>query len=103
MYRIVVAEAPRNPELGRIFFEQGPQVVIDRLAVIIAAGVAAGQLDVDDRQIAAQEFLGLMQGRFHLPCILGTLGEMSAGEREEAADRVVRTFLRAYAARRDSA
>lgn len=99
MYRVVVAEAPRNPELGRIFFEQGPQVVIDRLAAIVAAGVAAGQLDVDDCQIAAQEFLGLMQGRFHLPCILGTLDEMSAAEREEAAGRVVRTFMRAYAVR----
>lgn len=100
MYRIVVAEAPRNPELGRIFFEQGPQVVIDRVAALVAAGVAAGELDVDDHRIAAQEFLGLMQGRFHLPCILGTLGEMTAEEREEAADRVVRTFLRAYSARR---
>lgn len=99
MYRVVVAEAPRNPELGRIFFEQGPRVVIDRLAAIVATGVASGELEVDDNEIAAQEFLGLMQGRFHLPCILGTLGEMSAGEREQAADRVVRTFLRAYRAR----
>lgn len=103
MYRVVVAEAPRNPELGRIFFEQGPKVVIDRLAAIVAAGAAAGQLDVDDCQIAAQEFLGLIQGRFHLPCILGTLGEMSETECEEAADRVVRTFLRAYATRRGAA
>ncbi len=105
MYRVVVAEAPRNPELGRIFFEQGPKVVIDRVAAIVNAGVAAGQLEVDagEEQIAAQEFLGLMQGRFHLPCILGTLGEMSAEEREEAAGRVVRTFMRAYAPRRSGA
>jgi len=101
MYRVVVAEAPRNPELGRIFFEQGPQVVIDRLASLIEAGRAAGALDVDDSGIAAQEFLGLMQGRFHLPCILGALGELSAAEREDAAERVVRTFLRAYGARRN--
>lgn len=99
MYRVVVAEAPRNPELGRIFFEQGPRVVIDRLTAIIACAGTAGQLDVDAPEIAAQEFLGLMQGRFHLPCILGTLGEMTDADRAEAADRVVRTFLRAYAAR----
>jgi len=103
MYRVVVAEAPRNPELGRIFYEKGPQVVIARLATIIAAGASAGELEVDDSEIAAQEFLGLIQGRFHLPCILGTLGEMSAVEREQAAGRVVRTFLRAYATRRPGA
>jgi AcrR family transcriptional regulator len=102
MYRIVVAEAPRNPELGRIFFEQGPKVVIGRLSAILDAGCAAGELDIDDTVIAAQEFLGLMQGRFHMPCVLGTLGEMSAADREQAADRVVATFMRAYAARKKS-
>lgn len=96
MYRVVVSEAPRNPELGRIFFEQGPQVVIARLTAILEAGRASGQLDIDDSAIAAQEFLGLIQGRFHLPCVLGTLGELSNEERERAADRVVSTFLRAY-------
>ncbi len=96
MYRVVVAEAPRNPELGRIFYEQGPQVVIARLASILEAGRAAGQLDIDDAAIAAQEFLGLIQGRFHLPCVLGTLGQVSREDRERAADRVVATFLRAY-------
>jgi AcrR family transcriptional regulator len=102
MYRIVVAEAPRNPELGRIFFEQGPKVVIGRLSAILDAGCAAGELDIDDTVIAAQEFLGLMQGRFHMPCVLGTLGEMSTADREQAADRVVATFMRAYAARKKS-
>ncbi|MCC6467336.1 MAG: TetR/AcrR family transcriptional regulator [Alphaproteobacteria bacterium] len=102
MYRIVVAEAPRNPELGRIFFEQGPKVVIGRLSAILAAGRDSGELDIDDTVIAAQEFLGLMQGRFHLPCVLGTLGELTEADREQAADRVVATFLRAYAARKQS-
>jgi hypothetical protein len=101
MYRVVVAEAPRNPELGRIFFEQGPQVVIARLTAILEAGRAAGHLDIDDAQIAAQEFLGLIQGRFHLPCVLGTLGQVTEEERARAADRVVATFLRAYR-RRDA-
>lgn len=99
VYRMVVAEAPRNPELGRIFFEQGPAVVQERLTAIIAALRDAGTLAVDDPAVAAQEFLGLMQGRFHLPCILGTLSELSEQERRDAAERTARTFLRAYAAR----
>lgn len=99
VYRMVVAEAPRNPELGRIFFEQGPAVVQARLTAIIAELRDAGALEVDDPAVAAQEFLGLMQGRFHLPCILGTLGELSEQDRADAAQRTARTFLRAYARR----
>ena len=100
VYRMVVAEAPRNPELGRIFFEQGPAVVQSRLIAILEALRDAGALDIDDPLIASQEFLGLMQGRFHLPCVLGTLGELTAQDRAEAAERTARTFMRAYAWRR---
>lgn len=99
VYRMVVAEAPRNPELGRIFFEQGPAIVQGRLAAIIEGLREAGELDVDDAVIAAQEFLGLMQGRFHLPCILGTLSELSDQQRRDAAERTATTFLRAYGTR----
>src|ERR1700733_2516799 len=35
MYRIVVAEAPRFPELGRIFYDSGPNVMISRIADIL--------------------------------------------------------------------
>jgi AcrR family transcriptional regulator len=99
VYRMVVAEAPRNPELGRIFFVQGPAIVQGRLAAIIEGLREAGELDVDDAVIAAQEFLGLMQGRFHLPCILGTLSELSDQDRKDAAERTATTFLRAYGTR----
>jgi TetR/AcrR family transcriptional regulator, mexJK operon transcriptional repressor len=99
VYRMVVAEAPRNPELGRIFFEHGPAIVQGRLAAIIEGLNESGELEVDDPVIAAQEFLGLMQGRFHLPCILGTLDELSEQDRRQAAERTANTFLRAYGTR----
>jgi TetR/AcrR family transcriptional repressor of mexJK operon len=98
IYRIVVAEAPRNPELGRIFFEQGPRAVTQRLVAILEAQVASGKLTVDDPHAAAQEFLGMLHGKFHLPCVLGVADQPPLGELEGAAERVVRTFLKVYGA-----
>lgn len=96
IYRIVVAEAPRNPELGRIFFEQGPRAVTQRLVAILEAQVKAGQLAVDDPLAAAQEFLGMLHGKFHLPCVLGVAEPPPLDELARAAERVVRTFLKVY-------
>ncbi len=96
IYRIVVAEAPRNPELGRIFFEQGPRVVTQRLVEILQAQVKAGHLVVDDTLAAAQEFLGMLHGKFHLPCVLGVAAQPPQDELAGAAERVVRTFLKVY-------
>src|SRR5215813_4307474 len=39
MYRIVVAEAPRFPELGRVFYDSGPTIMIDRIAGILRRAV----------------------------------------------------------------
>lgn len=96
IYRIVVAEAPRNPELGRIFFEQGPRVVTQRLVAILEAQAKAGHLAVDDPLAAAQEFLGMLHGKFHLPCVLGVAAQPPLEELAGAAERVVRTFLKVY-------
>lgn len=100
IYRLVVAEAPRNPELGRIFFEQGPRAVTQRLAAILEAQVKAGHLTIDEPLAAAQEFLGMLHGKFHLPCVLGVAAQPPVDELERAAERVVRTFLKVYGSAR---
>ncbi len=100
MYRIVVAEAPRNPELGRIFFERGPRAVMQRLVAILEAQVKTGHLVVDDPLAAAQEFLGMLHGKFHLPCVLGVTEQPPLDELARAAERVVRTFLKVYGSAR---
>jgi len=71
MYRIVVAEAPRFPELGRIFYDCGPKVMIDRIAALLANAAKRGQLEIPDARIAAVQFISLVRGESHLTSILG--------------------------------
>jgi TetR/AcrR family transcriptional regulator, mexJK operon transcriptional repressor len=71
MYRIVVAEAPRFPELGQVFYDSGPTIMIDRIAAILRRAADRGLLEVPDPRIAAVQFISLIRGELHLTRVLG--------------------------------
>jgi TetR/AcrR family transcriptional regulator, mexJK operon transcriptional repressor len=71
MYRIVVAEVPRFPELGEVFYDSGPTVMIDRIANILRGAADHGLLEIHDPRIAAIQFISLIRGELHLTRVLG--------------------------------
>jgi TetR/AcrR family transcriptional regulator, mexJK operon transcriptional repressor len=71
MYRIVVAEVPRFPELGRVFYDSGPTIMIDRIAAVLHRATDRGLLKVRDPRIAAIQFISLVRGESHLTRVLG--------------------------------
>lgn len=93
IYRTVVAEAPRFPELGRLFYEAGPGRVRATIAALLARAAARGELDVPDPEAAAERFFGMVAGHNHLRAVLC----IAPPERDETPEEVVRRFLRAYA------
>ncbi len=64
--RIVVAESPRNGELGQLFMSGGPDRVRDRLAEFLAAAVTRGELCCPEPRQAASIFLGAVLTNVHL-------------------------------------
>ena len=62
MYRILMAESPRFPELGEIFYSAGPAVVRKFLADYLAEQDKRGTLHVENPQIAAEQFFGMLNG-----------------------------------------
>ena len=54
--RLVIAEAGRFPQLGRIFYEQGPGRTIEALAEAFERLAARGLLQLDDPLLAAAHF-----------------------------------------------
>ena len=64
--RTVVAEMPRNPELGRIFYAGGPGRVRRRLADFLAAARDRGELTCPDPILASRIFLGAIFSDYHL-------------------------------------
>lgn len=56
LYRIIVSEAPRFPQLGAVFWENGSRVAIATLANWIREQEANGTLKTDDPVFAAEQF-----------------------------------------------
>lgn len=94
LYRVVLAEAPRFPELGRIFYEAGP----DRCAVALAQYLGdqnqRGLLNVPEPRWAAEQFLGAVLGQIHIRMLLMVAGEAPGPEeRSRYVATAVSTFL----------
>src|SRR5207245_480876 len=61
IYRIVVAETPRFPKLGRIFFEAGPNRLLGRFAEFLRRADERGTLAVAEPRRAAAQFIGMVR------------------------------------------
>jgi TetR/AcrR family transcriptional regulator, mexJK operon transcriptional repressor len=92
-YRIVAAEANRSPELGAIFFRNGPSRLLERVAGFLASAMARGQLRAAEPHIAAAQFIELIRGELGMRAMLG----MPVEDRDAVLAGGVDTFLRAYA------
>jgi AcrR family transcriptional regulator len=95
--KLIEAEGQRYPELFAAWRENGPGKTWAALAARFARLAHAGYLDIDDPDVAARQFLALINADLHVSMVLGDqLGEERV---REAARNAVRTFLRAYGRR----
>ncbi len=62
-FRVIVAEAERNPEIGQAFYEAGPRSGAALLGGILQKAADKGQLKLTDPVQAAHQFIGLCQNR----------------------------------------
>ena len=98
--RLVIGEAARFPELGRTFYERGPERTIDALPTTFASLAERGALDIDDARLAAAHFNWLVLSiPLNEAMLRGTDEPASAAELDRHADAGVRAFVRAYGRR----
>ncbi|MGZ3376485.1 MAG: TetR/AcrR family transcriptional regulator [Phenylobacterium sp.] len=99
-FRVVVGEVERAPQIGRIFYDAGPQRGLHLLGEFLATLEADGVLDLDgDALGAAQHFLGLVQAGTFKSRLCNAMGELTPKQIDAEAARGARAFLRAYARR----
>ncbi len=96
LHRLVVSEANRFPELGRLSYESGPKRLIDRLAVFLSAQAKHSGLEISAPETAAEQFFGTLLGFIQLKAIL-------YGEFEDCIERIdyyvdyaVETFIKGH-------
>ena len=99
--RLVIAESGRFPELGRIFYEQGPARTIDALAEALGKVAAGGRLRIDDTHRAAAQLNWLIMSEpLNQAMLLGLDAPPPAKDIDQWATTGVATFLAAYGPRR---
>jgi AcrR family transcriptional regulator len=99
-FRLIVAEAERTPQIGRMFYEAGPQRGTERLAEFLASLDASGALDLEGDPLgAAQHFLGLVQSPTFKGRLCNAIPELTGRQIDVEVTRGVQAFLRAYGPR----
>ncbi len=69
--RLVIAAAERFPEIGRSFYEAGPEFVIHKLALYLDTQMKAGVLHNRDTLLAATQFIDLIHSGILKPRLFG--------------------------------
>jgi AcrR family transcriptional regulator len=96
VYRVVVAESPRFPELGRAFYQAGPMLTLGALATYLEGAHRRGELTVPDPTTAAELFWGMIRSHAHLRCLLFVDHAPDVGQRDRHVRSVVDVFVRGF-------
>lgn len=95
LYRLVVGESKRFPEMGQIFYERGPQRTLELVAAFLAREVEAGALRGIDPLHGAQYLLSLCTARSQHRLLTGVSEGLNPMEVRDQAAGAVDLFLRA--------
>lgn len=101
--RLVIAEAMQFPELGKVFFDQGPRATINALAGALRELADRGALHIEDPELAATHFNWLLMGdALNRAMLLGLSKPPPARQLDRWAAAAVETFLAAFGPTRSS-
>jgi len=96
IYRLVIAEAPRFPELGSMLVEQGTGTYLAGLTAYLEAEAGAGTLAVADAGRAARQFLAAIAGQVFWPELLVPGCAGTEADADAAVDQAVSLMLARY-------
>ena len=98
IYRVVIAEAAKFPDLARGFFEAGPARAIGFMAGWLAEETRRGRLSVPDPAFAAEQFFNLCQTRLVLRRKLEMLPDPPEADIDTVVEAAITMFLGTYRA-----
>ena len=98
LFRAVVSESGRFPELAEAFYDSGPRLAVANLAAYLGDMHANGVLTVDRPVRSAQLFFSLLRGDPYMRRLLALDAPPTTEEVERAVEEAVSVFLGAHAA-----
>lgn len=92
--RRIAAETERDPALGRAFLAAGPHRMKQAFKELLDAMRAAGEVCIDDTDLAAEQFAAMCKGMGDLDRRFGMAGDQARDR--ERIEGAVEVFCRAY-------
>jgi AcrR family transcriptional regulator len=99
LYRLIVTEGPRFPDLVKGVFRVGQDRVAARVAKALRTWDARGRIRAADPDRLAEQFLAVVRGDLHLRAMAGLLPVDLEQAIERGAHEAVDTFWRALSPR----
>lgn len=101
LFRVVIAEAPRFPDVARRFYLAGPAAMNEIVATYLDRATRRREVDFSaiGRDAAAATFVDLVRSEAQLQCLTHPASIPSAAQKDRWVAIAVTTFLRAYATR----
>ena len=95
LFRLVIGECGRAPEIGEIFYRTGPEAILKRVADMLRSAASRGRLAISDAEAMAHFLIDSLRGHIHLQVMLNPTRRPTPKEIERHVDFVVGNFLRA--------
>jgi AcrR family transcriptional regulator len=97
-YRLAVHEGPKLPSVRKAVLVTGLKGFLRHLADYFATLAAGGRVKIGDAEIAAEDFLTLVQGQHRIIAACGDGAHITRKQREDHVKHAVDCFLRIYPA-----
>ncbi|MEM7035073.1 MAG: TetR/AcrR family transcriptional regulator [Chloroflexota bacterium] len=94
--RLVMGEAERFPQIGKHYYENGPQKAFDGIVAYLEAQARAGRLTIEDSKLAAHDFWSLILSGPREMCLLMPELVLDSAEIDRFIFNGLRVFLKAY-------
>jgi len=103
LFRTILSDARRFPELGTIFYRSGPKVINEKMAELVAEAVETGVIDVQAIGVpnAAKMFVNMLRSEGQLESLVQPDSRPSEGQLDHWVETAVTTFMLAFG-RRDT-
>jgi len=100
LFRVIVAEAPRFPNMGRLFYLAGPKVVNEKITAYLTEAAKTGEINIQSigAAAAASLFTSMLRGEAHLEYLTHPAANPSDAQMDLWVQNAVTTFLGAYGA-----
>ncbi len=96
MFRVVLGEAERFPELGKEFYHSGPGYGRGVIAQLLQEANERGETNIEDVDFAASQFLELCKSDLWARVVMGVRDSVQRDEIERVVQETIKMFMARY-------